>query len=60
MSPRAASVAEYLLTIPAAHTRLDDIRFQVDMYEVFHRTPAGRISHLALYYYSMWIASTMC
>jgi uncharacterized membrane protein YGL010W len=48
MSPkiRTPSLAERLFIVPAAHTRLADVAFQAEMYELFHRTPAGRIGHM--------------
>jgi hypothetical protein len=48
MSPktRTPSLAEHLFIVPAAHTRLADVAFQAEMYELFHRTPAGRIGHM--------------
>ena len=45
-TPQRSSLAERLLIVPAAHTRLGDVSFQVEMYELFHRTPAARIGHM--------------
>jgi uncharacterized membrane protein YGL010W len=40
------SVAERLLIVPRSHTDVFATRFQVEMYELFHRTPGGRIGHM--------------
>jgi uncharacterized membrane protein YGL010W len=34
-----------LLIVPEAHYRVHDARFQLVMYELFHRTIAGRLGH---------------
>jgi len=41
-----ASMAEALFIVPAAHTRLADVSFQTEIYELFHRTLGARIGHL--------------
>lgn len=38
--------AEKLLIVPRAHTALLDTRFQIEMYELFHRTWGGRLGHI--------------
>lgn len=38
--------AETFLIVPRAHTALLDTRFQIEMYELFHRTWGGRIGHI--------------
>lgn len=40
------TAAERLFIVPKAHTALLDTRFQVEMYELFHRTAIGRIGHM--------------
>jgi uncharacterized membrane protein YGL010W len=42
---RSGTLAERLLIVPAAHTHIGHLRFQVEMYELFHRTPGGRLGH---------------
>lgn len=42
---RSGTLAEHLLIVPAAHTHLGHLSFQVEMYELFHRTRGGRIGH---------------
>src|SRR5580700_90549 len=39
-------LAERIFIVPAAHTRLADIAFQIEMYELFHRTPGARLGHM--------------
>lgn len=43
---RTSSLAEQILIVPLAHTRVTDIAFQAEMYELFHRTAPGRIGHM--------------
>lgn len=40
------TAAERLLIVPKAHTALLDTRFQIEMYELFHRTAVGRLGHM--------------
>jgi uncharacterized membrane protein YGL010W len=42
---RSGTLAEHLLIVPAAHTHIGHLAFQVEMYELFHRTPGGRLGH---------------
>ena len=41
-----ASVAEALFIVPAAHTRVTDVSFQTEIYELFHRTSGARAGHM--------------
>ncbi len=43
---RSPSLAEQLLIVPAAHTRLGHAAFQAEMYELFHRASGTRIGHM--------------
>lgn len=38
--------AERLLIVPQAHTAILHTQFQLEMYELFHRTAGGRIGHM--------------
>jgi hypothetical protein len=40
------TLAERIFIVPSAHSRVGDVSFQVEMYELFHRTPGGRIGHI--------------
>lgn len=40
------SVAEQLLIVPRSHTDVFASRYQVEMYELFHRTLGGRLGHM--------------
>jgi hypothetical protein len=40
------TLAERILIVPSAHTHLHAISFQLEMYELFHRTWGGRIGHM--------------
>src|SRR4051812_23872099 len=40
------TLAERIFIVPSAHTRIGDVSFQVEMYELFHRTRGGRIGHM--------------
>jgi hypothetical protein len=40
------TLGERVLIVPMAHTELGDVSFQLEMYELFHRTPGGRIGHM--------------
>jgi uncharacterized membrane protein YGL010W len=42
----APSRAERLLIVPAAHSEVFATRFQIDMYELFHRTQGARLCHM--------------
>jgi uncharacterized membrane protein YGL010W len=42
----APSRAERLLIVPAAHSEVFATRFQLDMYELFHRTWGARLGHM--------------
>lgn len=41
-----AKLADRLLIVPRAHVSIFATRFQVEMYELFHRTTGGRLGHL--------------
>jgi uncharacterized membrane protein YGL010W len=43
--PVSASLSERLFIVPDAHYRVDALDFQLEMYELFHRTPVGRLGH---------------
>src|SRR5262245_57890980 len=43
---RRPSLAERIFIVPMAHTRVTDAAFQMEMYELFHRTGGGRLGHL--------------
>jgi hypothetical protein len=40
------TLAERILIVPLAHVRIMDVRFQTEMYELFHRTTGARLGHL--------------
>jgi hypothetical protein len=40
------TLGERLFIVPASHTRIVDLSFQVEMYELFHRTPTARAGHM--------------
>ncbi len=40
------SLAETILIVPAAHTRITDVAFQLEMYELFHRSLGSRLGHM--------------
>jgi hypothetical protein len=39
------TLADRIFIVPAAHFRVDALRFQLEMYELFHRTTIGRLGH---------------
>lgn len=41
------TLAQRLFIVPEAHFRVDALRFQLEMYELFHRTTIGRLGHAA-------------
>jgi hypothetical protein len=40
------TLGERLFIVPSAHTRIVDLSFQVEMYELFHRTAIARAGHM--------------
>jgi hypothetical protein len=46
MRTSGGTTAERLLIVPAAHTHLGRLSFQLEMYELFHRAPAARAGHI--------------
>ena len=45
-APHRHPTLERLLIVPRAHTAIFATRFQIEMYELFHRTRGGRLGHL--------------
>jgi uncharacterized membrane protein YGL010W len=46
MSEPTFTTAERLLIVPASHTAIFNYRFQLEMYELFHRSVGGRVGHM--------------
>ncbi len=40
------SLYESIFIVPQAHVAITRVDFQVEMYELFHRTPGGRLGHI--------------
>jgi hypothetical protein len=45
-APHRHDTLERILIVPRAHTAIFAARFQVEMYELFHRSRGGRLGHL--------------
>lgn len=46
MNTPAQRLAQSILIVPAAHSRILDMRFQIEMYELFHQTLLCRLGHM--------------